>query len=95
MKISLLPCDLPLLELAVQNPTALEEQLAVGADDGCLYILRYQMSVQDGEWELVSFREPEWRHWGSVNMSPWDVLVVSLPHCDGRCQRGIRIATTA
>jgi len=28
------------------------------ADDGCLYILRYETSVPDGNWELVSFRKP-------------------------------------
>ena len=30
----------------------------VRADDGGLYILRHGASVPDGEWELVSFREP-------------------------------------
>jgi len=30
----------------------------VRADDGNLYILRHETSVPDGEWELVSFREP-------------------------------------
>jgi hypothetical protein len=29
----------------------------VRADDGKLYILRQQISVPDGEWDLVSFRE--------------------------------------
>ena len=30
----------------------------VRADDGNLYILRHETSVPDGDWELVSFREP-------------------------------------
>jgi hypothetical protein len=30
----------------------------IRADDGCLYILRHETSVPDGDWELVSFREP-------------------------------------
>jgi len=30
----------------------------IRADAGCLYILRHQTSVPDGDWELVSFREP-------------------------------------
>ena len=30
----------------------------VWADDGNLYILRHETSVPDGDWELVSFREP-------------------------------------
>jgi hypothetical protein len=30
----------------------------VRADDGNVYILRHQTSVPDGEWDLVSFREP-------------------------------------
>jgi len=29
----------------------------IRADDGCLYILRHETSVPDGDWELVSFRE--------------------------------------
>jgi hypothetical protein len=28
------------------------------ADDGNVYILRHETSMPDGEWELVSFREP-------------------------------------
>ncbi len=28
------------------------------ADDGIVYILRRQTSAPDGDWELVSFREP-------------------------------------
>ena len=31
----------------------------VRADDGNLYILRQQTSTPDGQWELVSFREPD------------------------------------
>jgi len=31
----------------------------VRADDGKLYILRRQHSVSEGEWDLVSFREPQ------------------------------------
>ena len=31
----------------------------VRADDSNLYILRHQISMPDGEWELVSFRQPE------------------------------------
>ena len=27
------------------------------ADDGNVYILRHQISVPDGDWDLVSFRE--------------------------------------
>ena len=30
----------------------------IRADAGCLYILRHRTSVPDGDWELVSFREP-------------------------------------
>jgi hypothetical protein len=30
----------------------------VRADDGNFYILRHETSVPDGDWELVSFREP-------------------------------------
>ncbi len=30
----------------------------IRADDGSVYILRRQTSVPDGEWDLVSFREP-------------------------------------
>ena len=30
----------------------------VRADDGGVYILRHQTLVPDGDWELVSFREP-------------------------------------
>jgi hypothetical protein len=30
----------------------------VRADDDCLYILRHETSVPDGDWDLVSFREP-------------------------------------
>jgi len=30
----------------------------VRADDGQLYVLRRQHSVSEGEWDLVSFREP-------------------------------------
>ena len=30
----------------------------IRADDRNLYILRQQTSVPDGEWDLVSFREP-------------------------------------
>jgi hypothetical protein len=30
----------------------------VRADDGCIYILRHTTSVPDGDWDLVSFREP-------------------------------------
>ena len=29
----------------------------VRADDGNLYIFRYQTSLPNGDWELVSFRE--------------------------------------
>ncbi len=29
----------------------------VRADDGNLYILRHRISVPDGEWDLVSFRQ--------------------------------------
>jgi len=28
------------------------------ADDGNVYILRHETSVPEGEWELMSFREP-------------------------------------
>lgn len=31
----------------------------VRADDGKLYILRRQSSVPDGEWDLVSYRDPQ------------------------------------
>jgi uncharacterized protein (UPF0128 family) len=31
----------------------------VRADDGKLYILRRQSSVSDGDWDLVSFRDPQ------------------------------------
>jgi len=30
----------------------------IRADAGGLYILRHQTSVPDGDWDLVSFREP-------------------------------------
>ena len=30
----------------------------VRADDGNVYVLRHRTSVPDGEWDLVSFREP-------------------------------------
>jgi hypothetical protein len=30
----------------------------VRADDCCVYILRHETSVPDGEWELVTFRGP-------------------------------------
>jgi len=30
----------------------------VRADDGGVYVLRHRTSVPDGEWEIVSFREP-------------------------------------
>jgi len=31
----------------------------VRADDGKLYILRRQSSVPEGEWDLLSFRDPQ------------------------------------
>jgi len=34
----------------------------IRADDGCLYILRHETSVPDGEWDLVAFRELGQRH---------------------------------
>ena len=30
----------------------------IRADDGGVYILQHEISVPDGDWELVSFREP-------------------------------------
>ena len=30
----------------------------VRVDDGNLYLLRHETSAPDGEWDLVSFREP-------------------------------------